>query len=66
MNGTYRVARIPENTVEEEVNAAYTAGWEVVTAFVARFIYGIGGEYQAKEVQVIFRRRELNTPGTPA
>jgi hypothetical protein len=66
MNGVYRVVRIQESSVEQEVNAALAEGWEVVTAFVARFMYGLGGEYQAKEVQVIFRRRESDAADTPA
>ena len=66
MNGDYQVRKMPDNEVEKEINAAYSDGWEVVTAYVARYMYGLGGEYQAKEVQIIFRRRGPAAPAGPA
>ncbi len=56
MNGTYRVIKMRESDVEKEINAAAIDGWEVIASYVARFMYGLGGEYQVKEVEVILRR----------
>jgi hypothetical protein len=66
MNGDYTVQKFQASEVEQAINAATNDGWEVVAAYVARFIYALGGEYQAKEVQVIFRRRATPDPGAPA
>jgi hypothetical protein len=63
MNPQYRVRTVPALQVEATINAAAQEGWHFVTAYAARFAYGLGGEYAVREVEIVLQHAPLDGPG---
>lgn len=56
MSTEYRILRVAESRTEEELTAASRGGWEVISVYVTRLQYGLGGAYHAIEVGIALRR----------